>query len=139
MKKITVIILCIAILLSLIGCKASKIDNSSKPEKIFSQSIRIAKKVPPRKSKTTTDVSTINEVLNVLSQIQKEKEITERKKGGTIYGIYLDVDGNQISYAVGGIFNDADGKQYEISNSDEIKEKLEQIYQKIDAPEVDFP
>ena len=52
--------------------------------------------------------------------------------------IKLAVDGNTFTYTVGNVFTDSNGTQYTVTNYDEIKEKLTEIYTEIDAEEVDY-
>ncbi len=135
-KKLFTLFLCLNLLL-LNGCTSKAVNDSSSQNKIFSQTMTIVTMLSPPKCKTTTNITTINKVLNVLGQIEKAGAVPENSKGGWYYLIKLNVDGTELTYTVGeGLFTDIDGKQYNITNSEEISEKLKQIYNEIDEPQV---
>ena len=93
----------------------------------------------PPKCKTTDDVSVVNEVIAVLGKIEKSPIEDENINGGWSIMIKLNIDGQNFNYTIGGVFTDSDGKQYYVTNGDEIEKKITEIYNKIDAPEVDYP
>ncbi len=139
MKKAIIVFLCLAILFSLCGCKTKKVTTSSTQNKTFSQSMTIVTMPSPPKCKITTNITTINKVLDILGQVEKE-EIVSKSKGGWYYMIKLNVDGTVLSYTIGGnLFTDLDGRQYQISNGKEIEEMLKQIYDEIDIAEAYYP
>ncbi len=131
MKRIFSAILCIIMLASVAGCSASL--------KSFNQTMTIVTMPSPPKCKIFNDITAINEVLNTLGLVEKEEMLDEDVNGGWYYMIKLNVDGTELIYTLGGVFTDADGIQYKISNWNEIKEKLDEIYDKIDVEEIDYP
>ncbi len=134
MKKIVPLILSVLLALSLCGCKSSDTQST-----VFSQEVTIVKMPSPPKCKTTDDVSVVNEVIAVLGKIEKSPIEDENINGGWSIMIKLNIDGHNFNYTIGGVFTDSDGKQYNATNCDEIEEKITEIYNKIDAPEVDYP
>ena len=133
MKKALCIFLSLAILLLLCGC--SGVDGN----KSFRQEMTIVKMPSPPKCKTTDNITIINEVLAVLTQIEKTPTDDAEIQGGWNIMVKLDIDGQQFNYTIGGVFTDSDGRQYHVENAQEIEDKLLGIYNKIDAPEVDYP
>lgn len=138
MKKVLCLIMCVTMLLMIFGCKGEVTNNNSNLDKQFSQTMTLVTMPSPPKCKTTTDMTVINEVLNVLGEIEKGKMLTD-VNGGWHYMIKLNVDGTELIYSVGGVFTDADGRQYEVLNSEKIKEKLNKIYVQLDVQEIDYP
>jgi len=134
MKKIVPLILSVLLALSLCGCKSSDTQST-----VFSQEVTIVKMPSPPKCKTTDDVSVVNEVIAVLGKIEKSPIEDENINGGWSIMIKLNIDGQNFNYTIGGVFTDSDGKQYYVTNGDEIEKKITEIYNKIDAPEVDYP
>lgn len=134
MKKIVSLILSVILALSLCGCGIHDTQSA-----IFSQEVTIVKLPSPPKCKTTDDISIVNEIIAVLGEIEKSPIEDENINGGWSIMVKLNVDGQEFNYTIGGVFTDSDGKQYCVENLDEIKEKILEIYDKIDAPEVDYP
>lgn len=134
MKKIVPLILSVLLALSLCGCKSSDAQST-----VFSQEVTIVKMPSPPKCKTTDDVSVVNEVIAVLGKIEKSPIEDENINGGWSIMIKLNIDGQSFNYTIGGVFTDSDGKQYYVTNGDEIEKKITEIYNKIDVPEVDYP
>ena len=99
----------------------------------------IVKLPSPPKCKTTDDVSVINEVVDVLSKIEKSPIDSENINGGWTIMIKLNIDGQSFNYTIGGVFTDSDGRQYIVSNHKEIEDKLTKIYNDLEVPEVDYP
>ncbi len=93
----------------------------------------------PPKCKTTDDISVVNEVIDILSKIEKTPTDKDVINGGWSTMVKLNVDGNEFNYTVGSVFTDSDGKQYYVDNYQEIDDKLTKIYNELDAPEVDYP
>lgn len=134
MKKFLCLILSIIFLFSFFGCEKSNTTSTT-----FSQEVTIVKLPSPPKCKTTDDISIVNEIIAVLGEIEKSPIEDENINGGWSIMVKLNVDGQEFNYTIGGVFTDSDGKQYYVENLDEIKEKILEIYDKIDAPEVDYP
>ena len=136
MKKIICLFLLVLMFLVLCGCKGKHTSDFGASSATFSQSMTISEMSIPVKFKTTNKASSINEVLDVLENIQKEEKV--KKNTGTYkYVIKITIDSNSISYMIGEkIFMDASGIKYKIKNADEIIEKIIQIYNEIDADEV---
>lgn len=134
MKKIISLILSVLLVLSLCGC-----GNSDAQSTVFSQEVTIVKLPSPPKCKTTDDISVVNEVIAVLGEIEKSPIEDENINGGWSIMIKLNIDSQSFNYTIGGVFTDSDGKQYYVKNLDEIEEKITEIYNKIDSPEVDYP
>ncbi|MBQ6717816.1 MAG: hypothetical protein IJN22_02850 [Clostridia bacterium] len=134
MKKIICLLLSIAVIVSLCGCGSENTESIN-----FSQEVTIVKMPSPPKCKTTDDVSVVNEVIAVLGKIEKSPIEDENINGGWSIMIKLNIDGQSFNYTIGGVFTDSDGKQYYVTNGDEIEKKITEIYNKIDAPEVDYP
>ncbi len=137
MKKILCIILSLTFIFLLCGCGAKDTES-----KFFSQKVTIVKMPSPTKCKTSNSIAVVDEVIDVLGLIEKSP-INETVGKSNINGweimIKLKIDGQELNYTIGGVFTDADGSQYYTENLDEIKEKINEIYDKIDAPEVDYP
>ena len=134
MKKIVPLILSVLLALSLCGCGSGDAQST-----VFSQEVTIVKMPSPPKCKTTDDVSVVNEVIAVLGKIEKSPIEDENINGGWSIMIKLNIDGQSFNYTIGGVFTDSDGKQYYVTNGDEIEKKITEIYNEIDAPEVDYP
>lgn len=136
MKKIVCMVLCVFMLLSFIGCSMAETNSANAN---FEQQMTIVTMPSPPKCKTTSDATKINKVMNVLSEIEKAPTDNDGViKGGWFFMIKLAVDGNTFTYTVGNVFTDSNGTQYTVTNYDEIKEKLTEIYTEIDAEEVDY-
>lgn len=134
MKKIICLLLSIAVIVSLCGCGSGDAQST-----VLSQEVTIVKMPSTPKCKTTDDVSVVNEVIAVLGKIEKSPIEDENINGGWSIMIKLNIDGQSFNYTIGGVFTDSDGKQYYVTNGDEIEKKITEIYNKIDAPEVDYP
>lgn len=134
MKKIVPLILSVLLALSLCGCGSGDAQST-----VLSQEVTIVKMPSPPKCKTTDDVSVVNEVIAVLGKIEKSPIEDENINGGWSIMIKLNIDGRSFNYTIGGVFTDSNGKQYYVTNGDEIEKKITEIYNKIDAPEVDYP
>lgn len=135
MKKILCIILSLTFIFLLCGCGAKDTES-----KFFSQEVTIVKMPSPPKCKTSDSIAVVDEVIAVLGEIEKSPiNMINGKTNGWEIMIKLDIDGQDLNYTIGGVFTDADGSQYYTENLDEIKEKINKIYNKIDAPEVDYP
>ena len=134
MKKIICITLSIIFIFLLCGC-----NDTNNESNVFSQEVTIVKMPSPPKCKTSNSVSVVNEVLFVLSQIDKSpiNRINSKTNGWEIM-IKLNVDGEEFIYTIGGVFTDADGTQYSTENLVEIKEKIDRIYNQIDSLEVEY-
>ncbi len=132
MKRFICLILCFCMSVLLIGC-----DNANNESTVFEQTLTLVTMPSPPKFKTTDSITDIDKVLNVLGEIEKTP-IDDNINGGWYFMIKLTVDGTTVNYTVGGVFTDADGKQYNVENWDYIKEKLTEIYAKIDADEADY-
>ena len=81
---------------------------------------------------------TINKVLNVFAEIEKEPIGEDVIGDGWDFLIKVTIDNEMFTYSVGDVFNDSDGRQYKVKNYDEIKEKLSKIYSDIAVEEVDY-
>ncbi len=135
MKKILCLMLSIIFVLMCCGC-----DNQNTESLKFSQEVTIVKMPSPPKCKTTDDISVVEEVIAVLGEIEKSPiNMINGKTNGWEIMIKLEIDGQELNYTIGKVFTDADGSQYYTENLDEIKEKINKIYNKIDAPEIDYP
>lgn len=134
MKKFVSLILSVLLALSLCGCGSHDTQSA-----VFSQEVTIVKLPSPPKCKTTDDISVVNEVIAVLGEIEKSPIEDENINGGWSIMIKLNIDGQCFNYTIGGVFTDSDGKQYYVKNLDEIEDKITEIYNKIDSPEVDYP
>lgn len=134
MKKIISLVLSVILALSLCGC-----GNQNTESNVFSQEVTIVTLPSPPKCKTTDDISTVNEIIAILSEIEKSPIESENINGGWDIMIKLNIDGQSFNYTIGGVFTDSDGKQYNVTNREEIEEKIMKIYNKIDADEVDYP
>ena len=142
MKKLLSIIVTLVLCLTLAGCTAG--DTSSKGDANiqaakFTQEVTIVKMPSPPKCKTTDNASIVNEVITVLSQIEKAPTESDVANGGWTIMVKLNVDGQELNYTIGSLFTDADGRQYKVTNYKEIEDKLTKIYNELDVPEVDYP
>lgn len=134
MKKFLCILLSLILISIFCGC------DTKDPESInLSQEVTIVKLPSPPTCKTTDDISIINEVITVLSNIEKSPINNDNINGGWNVMIKLKIDGKTLNYTIGGVFTDSDGKQYHVNNLKDIEDKLNDVYDKIDAPEVDYP
>jgi len=134
MKKFVCAMFSIIFMLLFCGCDSRNTVSSE-----FGQEVTIAKLPSPPKCKTTDSVSVANEIIDVLAQIEKKPLDSEKINGGWQFMIKLKIDGQSFNYTIGNIFTDSDKKQYIVENCNEITEKITKIYDKIDAPEVDYP
>ena len=138
MKKMLLVFLSLILIFTLCGCKTN-INNGSNAKKTFKQNVTIVKMPSPPKCKTTDNTAVINEVLSVLSEIEKTPINNEAINGGWNIMIKLNIDGKELNYTLGSVFTDSDGKQYNVTNHKEIEDKLTKIYREIDGIEVDYP
>ncbi len=138
MKRFLLIILTLVFVL-LCGCSASTDNNSSDTKTVFKQEVTIVKMPSPPKCKTTNDSSVVNEVLELLSKIEKTPTNKDVINGGWSTMLKINIDGNEFNYTIGSVFTDSDGKQYNVINYKEIEDKLTKIYNELDVPEVDYP
>lgn len=138
MKKFICLILSAVFMLLCCGCNQANANNTSNTDKAFSQEVTIVKMPSPPKCKTSNSIAVVDEVIAVLGEIEKSSPI-ENINGGWSIMIKLKIDGQELVYTIGNIFTDADGKQYNITNYDIIEEKINEIYNKIDTPEVQYP
>ena len=134
MKKVFCVILSLLFIFVCCAC-----GNQNTESQNFNQEMTIVKLPSPPKCKTTDDVSVINEVVDVLSKIEKSPIDSENINGGWSIMIKLNIDGQSFNYTIGSVFTDSDGRQYSVSNHKEIEDKLTKIYNDLDAPEVDYP
>lgn len=135
MKKALCIILSLIFIILFCGC-----DNTEVESRVFSQEITIVKLPSPPKCKTSNSITTIDKVIELLGQIDKSSTPNEVNAGGWSTMIRLKVDGQELIYTLGGdLFTDADGRQYKVTNCEEIEEKITKIYNELDVPEVDYP
>ncbi len=132
MKKVLCIFLSLTFMLL---CCCDKQDTESR---VFSQEVTIVKMPSPPKCKTSNKIAVVDEVIAVLGEIEKSSTLEDINGGWSIM-IKLKIDGQELVYTIGKIFTDADGKQYNVTNYDVIEEKVNEIYNNIDAPEVDYP
>ena len=128
MKKIVAMVLSTVILILLCACTSNNTES-----KMFSQEITIIKNEKPSMSKTTMSNAIVNEVIDILGLIDKSPV----QEGDAIDDwnimVKLKIDDQELSYTIGEVFTDSDGRQYNISNCEEIECKLTEIYNKIDA------
>lgn len=134
MKKLICLILSSFLIFLLCGC-----DDNDTESNVFSQEVTIVTLPSPPKCKTTDDISAVNEIIAILSEIEKSPIESENINGGWNIMIKLNIDGQSFNYTIGGVFTDSDGKQYNVTNREEIEEKIMKIYNKIDADEVAYP
>ncbi len=134
MKKILCIILSLAFMFLLCGCGRQDAERKG-----FSQEVTIVKMPSPPKCKTSDKIAVVDEIINVLGLIEKSPLGSENVNGGWEIMIKLKIDGQELNYTVGNVFTDSDGKQYNVTNYEEIKDKINKIYDKIDAPEAEYP
>ncbi len=134
MKKVFCVILSLLFIFVCCAC-----GNQNTESRNFNQEMTIVKLPSPPKCKTTDDVSVINEVVDVLSKIEKSPIDSENINGGWTIMIKLNIDGQSFNYTIGGVFTDSDGRQYIVSNHKEIEDKLTKIYNDLEVPEVDYP
>ena len=137
MKKLLCIILSITFVFLLCGC-GDDTDNSSESDKVYKQEVTIVKMPSPPKCKTTNSIAVVDEVIGVLGLIEKSPANSDNVNGGWSIMVELNIDGKELSYTIGNIFTDADGKQYKVTNLDEIEGKINKIYDKIDSDEVEY-
>lgn len=126
----------LSLLLFLSFCACGNKDTESLN---FRQEVTIVKMPSPPKCKTTDDISVVEEVIAVLGQIKKAPIENENINGGWSIMIKLNIDGKNFNYTIGSVFTDSDGKQYNVTNVSEIEEKIIDIYDKMDAVEIDYP
>lgn len=142
MKKITMIILACLLCFVLVACNGYNDLNSSATDDTiqFKQEVTIVKMPSPPKCKTSNKIAVVDEILETLALIEKTPytRINGETNGWEMM-IKLSIDGQEITYTIGEVFTDADGSQYYVENLEEIKEKINNIYDKIDAVEVDYP
>lgn len=134
MKKLLVLSTVLIVLLC--GC-----DVSSTKSDVFSQEITIIKMPSPPKCKTSDKIADVDALLEILGLIDKSPISTtaiESDINGWEIMIKLKIDNNELVYTIGEVFTDADGTQYKIENLDVTKEKINKIYDRIDAPEVEY-
>ena len=143
MKKLLLIITTLALCLLLAGCNTgdtSLSSNANNKATKFSQEVTIVKLPSPPKCKTTDSNAVVNEVIDILGLIEKTSIPNEVNASGWSTRIRIKIDGQEFVYTLGGnLFTDSDGRQYNISNCEEIEGKLTEIYNKIDANEVEYP
>lgn len=118
----------------LCGCETQNNESAN-----LSQKVTIVKMPSPPKCKTTDNISIVNDVINTLGMIDKSPIESDNVNGGWNIMVKLEIDGKSFNYTIGGVFTDSDGKQYYVNNLKYIEEKLNDIYEEIDAPEVDYP
>lgn len=133
MKKIISILLTVYIMFLFSGC--NKTDTVSTA---YRQEMIIVTMPSSPKCKTTNSMPTINKVLNVFAEIEKEPIGEDVIGDGWDFLIKVTIDNEMFTYSVGDVFNDSDGRQYKVKNYDEIKEKLSKIYSDIAVEEVDY-
>lgn len=134
MKKSLCILLSFVLITMLCGCETQNNESAN-----LSQKVTIVKMPSPPKCKTTDNISIVNDVINTLGMIDKSPIESDNVNGGWNIMVKLEIDGKSFNYTIGGVFTDSDGKQYYVNNLDYIEEKLNDIYEKINAPEVDYP
>ena len=133
MKKIISILLTVSILFLFSGC-----NNTDTVSTAYRQEMIIVTMPSSPKCKTTNSMPTINKVLNVFAEIEKEPIGEDVIGDGWDFLIKVTIDNEMFTYSVGDVFNDSDGRQYKVKNYDEIKEKLSKIYSDIAVEEVDY-
>ena len=134
MKKVLCAIIAILFAVLLCGCDVDSVQSN-----VFSQEVTIVKLPSPPKCKTTNSNTVVNDVIDVLGLIEKHPTPNDVASGGWSTMVILKIDGQEFVYTLGGnLFNDSDGSQYNISNCKEIEDKLTEIYNKMDAQEVDY-
>ncbi|MBR5472744.1 MAG: hypothetical protein IKU82_02010 [Clostridia bacterium] len=134
MKKLLCLILSTIFLFTLCSCNISNVTSTD-----FSQQVTIVKMPSPPKCKTSKKISDVNKIINILGEIKKTPISNEEINGGWSIMVKLNIDGQDFNYTIGSVFTDSDGKQYYVQNQDEIEDKILDIYENIDAPEVDYP
>lgn len=134
MKRIILLAISAILILPLCSC-----GNRNTESLNFSQEVTIVKMPSPPKCKTSDNISIVNEVISVLGEIEKSPTPNEEINGGWSIMVKFNIDGQEFNYTIGSVFTDSDGKQYNVKNLDEIEQKIIDIYDKIDAPEVDYP
>lgn len=134
MKKVLCVVFSAIFIFSMCGCN----KQNNKAAK-FSQEVTVVKMPLPPKCKTSNSISVVNDIIKVLGLIEKTPTASENINGGWSVMIKLKIDGQEMVYTIGDtIFTDADGTQYNITNFDYIEEKINDIYIKIDAVEVNY-
>lgn len=133
MKKVILMVLSLT-LIFMCGCSYLNYERQN-----FSQKVTIVKMPSPPKCKTTDNTSVVNDVIAVLSEIEKTPIEEDNINGGWNIMVKLNIDKNELVYTVGNIFTDSDGRQYKVSNYEEIQDKLNKIYNELDVVEVDYP
>lgn len=137
MKKFLSVIFVLTLIFLLCGCSTD--NNTSSTKTTFKQEITIVKMTSPPKCKTTNENSVVNEVLELFKELEKTPADNDTAKGGWSTMIKLNIDGNEFVYTLGSLFTDSDGKQYRVTNYQEIDDKLTEIYVGLDVPEVNYP
>lgn len=133
MKKFISLVVSVLLIFSLCSCGGTDTESAN-----FSQEVTIVKMPSPPKCKTTDDISTVNEIISILGEIEKTPMTCGNTNGWSIM-IRLNIDGQNLNYTIGSdAFTDSDGTQYGIKNFSEIEEKIMAIYDKINAVEVDY-
>ena len=93
----------------------------------------------PPMSKTTDSISVVNDVIDVLGLIEKSPiQSNDKINGGYEIIVKLKIDGKELIYTVGNVFTDSDGKQYNVTNFEDIKDKFNKIYDQIEGDEVEY-
>lgn len=134
MKKVLCVVLSLALIILLCSC-----DTLNTESNIFSQEVTIIKMPSPPQCKNSNKITVVDEVIEVLGLIEKSPyTMMDEKTNGWEIMVKINVDGKELVYTIGDVFTDADGSQYYVENLDEIKEKLNTIYDKIDIPEVEY-
>ena len=95
MKKYLCVIFSFILIVFLIGC-----GNNDTTSRVYSQSITIAKMPSTPKCKTSDSISVVNEVIKVLSEIEKEPSKQENINGWQ-YIIMINIDGKELRYSIG--------------------------------------
>ncbi len=134
MKRIICIILSLVFVFGLCSCRVTQNESTG-----LSQEITIVKMPSPPKCKTTDDITVINEVLELLNKMEKTSATDETVNGGWTTMIKLKIDGQEFNYTIGSVFTDSDGRQYNITNYQEIEDEMTKIYNKLDVTEVQYP
>lgn len=139
MKKFLSVILVLSIVFLLCGCSTDADNNISDTKTNIKQEVTIVKMPSPPKCKTTDNSSVVNDILRLLNELEKTPSDKDVANGGWSTMIKLNIDGKEFVYTIGSLFTDSDGKQYCVSNYQEIEEKLTKIYNELDVVEVDYP
>ena len=134
MKKILCLFITAILTVSLCGCSYVNYEKQN-----FSQKVTIVKMPSPPKCKTTDSTTVVNDVIAVLSDIEKTSVEEGKINGGWNIMVKLNIDKKELVYTIGSVFTDSDGRQYKVSNHEEIEDKLTKIYNELDVVEVDYP